>query len=986
MPTLTLYLFGPPRIEVDGTAISVDTRKALALMAYLAMTRQPQSRDSLAALLWPENDQPHARAALRRTLSALNTASVGQWLHIERETVGLNFQDDLQIDVQVFGRLLAECRTHGHRANETCAACVQPLTAAVALYKNDFLAGFSLRDSPEFDDWQVYQSDALRRDFASALETLMQCYSAARRFDAALLYARRWLALDRLHEPAHQQLMRLYAWDGKRAAALRQYRECVQALEQELGVSPLESTTRLYQLIKENQIPPLPPPLSEPIFVPEEQQTDNAAAPITTTPVSIQSPRQASIITGYPLIGRAEEWAMLLETYHAARDEGRVIIIEGEAGIGKTRLADELLAYARTRGSRVLFAHCYEGESHLAYAPVVSALRAALALQREAQRLDALPASWLSEAARLLPELSMSRPGLPPPLPLDNPGAQTRFFEGVRQLFLALSAGDAPGILCFDDLHWVDGASLEWLSYLLRRLHEQPLCLLFTWRGKQPGRGTPLHQLFVEAQRSGNATLLTLTRLSESSVREFVQSMPAVHPNDQFVDRLYAETEGIPFFLVEYLTAIAKGALHTEEADWSLTGGIRGLLASRLDAVDEIGWQLLNTAAVIGRSFDFDTLREASGRGEDETIAALETLMAQGLVEEVESRTGERNPTYDFSHEKLRNFVYEETSLARQRVLHRRVAEALISHGHRGANTLAGQIAHHFRLAGNDAAAAEYYKQAGERARSLYANAEALAHFQLALALGHPDQAALHESIGDLYTLLGEYQSALNSYETAAALGAADALPRLEHKLGAVSMRRGNWELAESHFEAALTALEQDQPDQQASIYADWSLTAHRRDQEQQALELAQHALRLAEASDDTRALAQAHNILGMLASHQRDMQMALHHLERSRILAEKLHDPAMRAAALNNLAQAYWAGGDAPRALSLTEAALSLCISQGDRHREAALHNNLADLLHATGQTEAAMSHLKQAVSIYAEIGVEAGTVQPEIWKLSEW
>ena len=984
---LTLYLFGPPRIEVDGTAISVDTRKALALMAYLAMTQQPQSRDSLAALFWPENDQPHARAALRRTLSTLNTTPVGRWLNIERETVGLNFHDDLQIDVQLFCRLLAECRTHGHQAHEPCAACVQPLTAAVALYKNDFLAGFSLRDSPEFDDWQVYQSDALRRDFASALETLAQCYSAARLFDAALLYARRWLALDRLHEPAHRQLMLLYAWSGKRAAALRQYRECVQTLEQELGVSPLESTTRLYQLIKENQTPPLPPPLSEPIFAPEEQQADNAAAPITNTPVSIQSPRQASATAGYPLIGRAEEWAILLETYHAARDDGRVIMIEGEAGIGKTRLAEELLAYARRKGANVLFAHCYEGESHLAYAPVVSALRTALAQQHEARRLDDIPASWLSEAARLLPELSMLRPGLPPPPPLDNPGAQTRFFEGVRQLFLALSAGDAPGILCFDDLHWIDGASLEWLSYLLRRRHEQSLCLILTWRGKQPGRGTPLHQLFVEAQRSGKAAILTLTRLSAPSVREFVQASISDHPNDHFVDRLFAETEGIPFFLVEYLTAIAKGAVHTEETDWSLTGGMRGLLASRLDAVDEIGWQLLNTAAVIGRSFDFDTLREASGRGEDETVVALEILIAQGLVEEVESRTGERNPTYDFSHEKLRNFVYEETSLARRRVLHRRVAEAFISHGHRDVGTLAGQIAHHFRLAGNDAAAAEYYKLAGERARSLYANAEALAHFQLALALGHPDQAALHEAIGDLYTLLGEYHSALNSYETAAALGAADAQARLEHKLGAVSMRRGDWELAESHFEAALAALHgQDQPSQQASIYADWSLTALRRDQEKQALELAQRALRLAEASDDTRALAQAHNILGMLASHQHDMQMALHHLEQSRLLAEKLHDPAMRAAALNNLAQAYWASGDTERALALTEAALALCISQGDRHREAALHNNLADLLHATGQTEEAMQHLKQAVSIYAEIGVEAGTVQPEIWKLAEW
>ena len=277
MSVLSLFLFGPPRVEIDGTSLSVDTRKAVALIAYLAITRQQHSRDSLAALLWPENDQFHARAALRRTLSTLNKALKGSWLDIDRERIGLNFHADLQIDVHVFLRLLAECRTHGHPANETCTACEQPLTAAVALYQNDFLAGFSLRDSPEFDDWQLYQSDTLRRAFASALEGLTHCHSAAHHFDTAIIHARNWLALDRLYEPAHRQLMLLYAWAGQRTTALHQYRDCVQTLEQELGVSPLESTTRLYQLIKENQIPPLPPPLPAPVFVIKNQQVSSVA-------------------------------------------------------------------------------------------------------------------------------------------------------------------------------------------------------------------------------------------------------------------------------------------------------------------------------------------------------------------------------------------------------------------------------------------------------------------------------------------------------------------------------------------------------------------------------------------------------------------------------------------------------------------------------------------------------------------------------------
>jgi tetratricopeptide (TPR) repeat protein len=347
---------------------------------------------------------------------------------------------------------------------------------------------------------------------------------------------------------------------------------------------------------------------------------------------------------------------------------------------------------------------------------------------------------------------------------------------------------------------------------------------------------------------------------------------------------------------------------------------------------------------------------------------------------------------YDFCHEKLRSLVYEETSLARRRLLHRRVADVLVEHmrGQRETGILPGQIAHHFQMAGNEVAAAEYFKQAGERARLLYANTEALAHLRLALALGHPDIARLHEAIGDLHTFLGEYSLAIKSYETAAALCNADdtnAIAIIEHKLGEVYTRRGEWELAESHLEAALHASGETGPaGERARVYADWSLTAYHRGQTATALDLANQALALAEIADDTRGLAQAHNILGILASSKGDTQNALHHLQQSLTLAERMNDPATRVAALNNLALAYGANSEIDQAVALEETALALCAALGDRHREAALHNNLADLLHAAGQAEKAMSHLKQAVSIYAEIGVEAGTVQPEIWKLVEW
>ena len=991
MSRLALFLLGPPRIECDGETINLDTRKASALIVYLAVTRQRQSRDALAALLWPEYDQAHARATLRRTLSTLNKALTGPWLEVDREHLGLNFNANIWVDVHEFHNRLAECRSHNHPPNETCSACLHPLSQAVSLYDDDFLAGFSLRDSPNFDDWQFYQADSLRRELASALERLVQCYSTLGDFESAIAYARRWLSLDRLHEAAHRFLMQLYAWSGQRAAALHQYRECVQVLERELGVAPLESTTRLYQAIKEQQVIPLPVPAQVAPAGPEAKVAV-ASGPLTTVlplspPDSNPQPLAPSI--SYPLVGRSAEWSALMDVYNSISNDGHLVILEGEAGIGKTRLAEEFLAHARARGANTLTAQCYEGETHLAFGPVVTGLRDAIARQDTGRWLEDIPAPWLSEASRLLPELFALRPGLPSPLPLDSPGAQSRFFEGLRLLLLAICKGTQPGIIFFDDIHWADAATLDLLSYLVRRLREHPLCLVVAWRSKQAANDLRLHQLQNEALRAGKATVISLSRLSLSGVQELVQSARPAGTAPGLVERLYQETEGLPFFLVEYLAAITQGMLSTESADWSPPGSVRDLLSSRLNTVSETGRQLLSTAAVIGRSFDFDTLREVSGRSEEETVIALEELIAQGLVEEVRSGAGEQALNYDFSHEKLRALVYEETSLARRRLLHRRVAEALVgrTRENREIDVLAGQIAHHYHAAGNEPLAAEYYKLAGERARSLYANTEALAHFRMALALGYPDTAALHEGIGDLYTLLGEYGKALESYETAAALCAPPALAGVEHKLGDVYMRRGEWSLAVSHLEAALSALGAAGPaDECARVYADLSLAAHHRGESAQALNLAQQALDLAEAARDTRALAQAHNILGILASKQHRLEEAQHHLEHSLALAEELDDLSVRVAALNNLALVCRSGGALERAIKLTEDALALCVSQGDRHREAALHNNLADLFHAAGQSDSAMSHLKQAVSIYAEIGVEAGAVRTEIWKLAEW
>ncbi len=978
---LSLYLLGTPRLVRGGKPVEFDTRKATALLAYLAVTQTAHTRDALAALLYPESVTAKARAALRRTLSALKQAVKGDWLEVDRETIGLNPAAGLWVDVNQFRSRLERCKQHGHGAAEASSQCLASLESAVELYRGDFMAGFTLRDSPQFDDWQLFQTESLQRDLVDVLGRLVCCQSIRGEYERAVDFNRRWLALDPLDEPAHRQLMRLYAWTGQRTAALRQYRECVRFLEQELGVAPLEETTELYQAVESNRLPP--PGTTE-----GGQRTMPSILSVSP-PGSL--PFRFTSLASYPLVGRSAQLAALADAYDSVRVDGHFVILEGEAGIGKTRLAEELLASLQARGAVTITARCYEGETNLAYGPFVEGLRA---LDLPADRLAGIPSQVRSLVARLLPELELraessmeSGQALPPAPAMDSPEAQGRFFESMSQVLLAACGRNPPGVLFLDDVQWADAASLDLLTWLVRRLHGRPLFVLAAWRSEQVAADHRLRQLLAEGRRAGTATFVHLSRLDRDAVAELVQAAQSGASQD-LAERLYRETEGQPFFLIEYLALLRAGE-QAESAEWSLPGGVRDLLRSHLNRVSETARQLLGAAAVIGRSFDFEIVRETSGRNDLETVTALEELMAQGLIAEVKTASGGSAVTYDFTHEKLRELVYEETSLARRRLLHRRVAESFVNRGrlHRETEALANQIARHYQLAGEETLAADYFKRAGEYARSLYANAEALEHFRAALALGYLEAAWLHEAMGDLQTLLGQYGAALNSYEAAAARREAKETGRVEAKIANVYLRRGDWELAEHHFQAASSALGDSAPaGLRARIYGDWSLAALRRGSTEQARDLAQRALELAEAVGDQRALTQVHNILGILARHRDDLDEALAHLEKSLALAESQGDVGARSAALNNLSLVHQDRGDVARGLELSERALTLSASQGDRHREAAIHNNMADLLHAAGQSEEAMAHLKQAVAIYAEIGVEAGIWQPEIWKLSEW
>jgi DNA-binding SARP family transcriptional activator len=247
MAVLDITLFSPPRAARDGVPVRFHRGQTLALLAYLAANDRPHSRDALAALFWPEQAEQPAHAALRRILYDLGRTVGKGWLELEDHQVALPARPGLLVDVRRFSAHQASVATHSHAPQHLCDDCLAVLSEAASLYRDDFMAGFTLKGSAQFDAWQTLATESLRLELGAMLEKLAGTLSARRCYDQALLHARRWLALDPLHEASHRLLMRLYAAEGERAALVRQYEYCVQVLAVEMGVEPAMETAALYR-------------------------------------------------------------------------------------------------------------------------------------------------------------------------------------------------------------------------------------------------------------------------------------------------------------------------------------------------------------------------------------------------------------------------------------------------------------------------------------------------------------------------------------------------------------------------------------------------------------------------------------------------------------------------------------------------------------------------------------------------------------------
>jgi DNA-binding SARP family transcriptional activator len=992
MTELRLALLGPPVVLRDGLPVTFDTRKAVALLALLAVTGREHTREQLADLLWPEADSAKGRASLRRTLS-VTAAAMGSGLTISRAAVTLELAA-VDVDVREFEALIAR-------------ADAESLERAVQLYRDDFLSGFVLRGCPDFEEWQSSVAEGLRQALARGLQRLVAACIAAGDLERATGHARRWLQLDPLHEPAHQAIIRLHGWAGQRSAAMRQYRSLVRVLDRDLAVRPLPETTRLYDDVRAGRLGPPPAPSVVPAAEPPTAPVEAAVA--SATSAAVDAPEVGGAAGIWPLVGRETELARLRAAWQATGTAGRVVAIAGQAGSGKTRLITEFRTEATQppRAAVVLAARCHDGETALPFVLAADLLRTALAVRPDLP--DVLPAHTAAMAGRLVPALAAAHPDSVAPA-LDSPVAVTRLYAAIADTLRAATQGGETsgpaGVVVVEDVQWADSSSLGLLAYLVRRLTDWPLLLVLSWQDEQAGRLRVLRTALSEAEDQSMGELIEPGLLGPEAIGALLDldGMPQVE-----VDRLMAETRGLPMLVREYLEALRSagdsaedGAQGLEQADWWPPASVRDLLRARLQAVSEPTRQMLTAAAVLGSDNDADLLRAVSGRGEDEIVEAIDEALARSLLTEIPPPAAGEAPSYGFPYEALRRTAYESATLARRRLLHGRAADILTRRYERDpATTRTATVAGHLQLAGRDAEAAQWWWRAAQAARELYAHAEALAHLVRALALGYP-QLPGRIALAEVLVVLGRYREALAELETAAALAGAGVSEEtgeeagasasdravqasIEHKLADVHHRLGDWDLAEAHLAVVTELVAAAEPGRLARAEADRAVVAYRRGDAEQAAAFGRAALSCARAAADRGATAQALNVLGMLAARAGDTASAETYLRDSLAEARQLPELGAAVAALNNLARLLAETGRNREALQVAAEALELGSELGDQHRVAALHTNMADLLHADGQADAAMTHLKEAARRFASVDV-GDAPRPEIWTLVEW
>jgi DNA-binding SARP family transcriptional activator len=726
---LRISLLGSLRLAVDQAAAPVPrlaTQKATSLLAYLVTRRgREHPRESLAELFWPDRPATNARRSLHTAL----------W-HIRRALQQAGLDPD---DFLTAGELAIAWHAPPARfwldvdEFEACSAAAEPaaLQHAVDLYRGGFLDG-------HYDDWCVQERERLEVRLLDTLARLADAALAEARFAEALLHARHSLQIDPLREDAQRAAMFALYQLGQRAAALDQFAACRERLQAELGIEPSAETRALQRAIVDETLPRRP------------ARGGASVAPAGAWPgATTYDPQRI------PLAGRVDE-RRRLDDWWQQRHESLALLV-GEAGVGKTRLAEEWTSALRARGVPVRSGRCYAFERAVPYQAISELLREWLALVPDAT-LAAWPGWVTAQLARLLPELGERLAG-----PAEGPRAgasqepaqelgqalgqelgqelgQGRLFDAVARVLAQLAASE-PSLLVVDDLHWAAESTLALLEYLV---HRSPLRQSLRWlvtARQEELPGGPAQALLERLQRDRLVYALPLARLGAATVAEWIGAWSGLGERaSAFAARLYRETEGNPFFLTKTVESLFEsGELRDEGQGWTgaaLAGQAAGelpfphtareLIRVRLRRLPARSAAVLRVAAVLGREFDADVLRAAWAGAEADLLNALDDGLRSQLIRENDA-PGARD--YEFSHVKIQETVYHDLSRAKRAALHRRVGTAL--EGEYG-DAAAATLQHHYSQAGELARAVRWGVVAGERALALSAYADARRHFEQA--------------------------------------------------------------------------------------------------------------------------------------------------------------------------------------------------------------------------------------------------------------
>lgn len=712
--SLRLHLLGTPTVEKDGQHLELSTSKGIALLAYLTVNGGSIARERILTLLWPNSSGESGRKNLRNTLWTIHRASSDELITASGDRLLL--QQSVWSDIAQLERLNADSSIDAHPLLDDLANGV-------------LLEGFFLSGAPDFEVWLTGERERLGQMFLRVI--IRQLEKARDAFDwlTVISLSHRALAYDRLQEPIHCYLMEAYAHNGQRADALRQYEQLRHVLSEELGVEPLPESTNLRDKIQAGLVEA------------DLQSSANQAQPVKRR-------RRQPIMGGVPrvpYIGRILERAELDNAYRSAQaGEARVALITGEMGIGKTRLWNEW-STSLPQDWVVLETCGLESTRTLPFAPLIELIGSNACLRRIANSPLAIPAIWLAEVARVVPALRAAIPGLTVPAPLPFEEERKHLFEAFAQFLSTTNTG--PLVLFMDDLHWVDQATLDWLGYFVQRQREQGLLLVLAYRPEEAP--TEVTRLVAGWSRGGVLQRITLNRFTDDEAKLLVQSIggdPAI------AEHAVSQSAGNPYFLIELCRS----------GDTDVPRELSQLIRSRLNRLPDSTRQVLQAAGILEPEFDFGTLRRVSGRGEEETLDALDALLDAGVVVE-------RSGRYAFAHPLVAEVVRDGLSNARSAFLHRRAAESIESTHSGLLPDVAATLMSHYIAANEPLRAAHFADMAAKHALDLAAPVEAIEFSRQALALSptperHINRAHALQRMNEVAAARAEYVSALDGF------------------------------------------------------------------------------------------------------------------------------------------------------------------------------------------------------------------------------